>query len=156
MAREEVLKNVLDAELKVRRMKILHEVCAMGAMEFCVLSALEEGGGSLFVSEIARLLNVTTPNVSRVLKGMEADGKVMREIDVLDRRNICVRLTEGGREFLFESLQSVLCFFKRALLRLSDEDLVSYTGLLEKVSEAYESELRGVKDRKQGFGGNDV
>ena len=156
MARDEVLKNVLDAEFKVRRMKLLPEIIEVGAVEFFVLTALEEGGGRLFVSEIAKLLNVSSPNVSRVLRGMELDGKIKREIDELDRRNVSVLLTERGERFLHASQRDVLLFFHRALLRLSDEDLVCYTGLLEKVYGAYESELKELKGKKQGLGGSNV
>jgi DNA-binding MarR family transcriptional regulator len=49
------------------------------------------------VSEISKLLHVTSPSVTQLLKGLEADGLVERHIDPADRRAVGIVLTEKGR-----------------------------------------------------------
>ena len=48
------------------------------------------------VSEISKRLHVTSPSVTQLLKGLEADGLVVRQTDPSDRRSVSITLTEKG------------------------------------------------------------
>lgn len=50
------------------------------------------------VSEISRLMHVTSPAVTQFLKGLEADGLVERRSDQADRRAVGIVLTEQGMD----------------------------------------------------------
>lgn len=74
--------------------------------EFCLLNIIDESSGNkdgITVSAIAAELDVTPPAVSRSLKSLESRGLVVRETNLLNRRNTMVRLTESGRDFLDRS-----------------------------------------------------
>lgn len=66
--------------------------------EFCLLNIIMECGkcGGITVSEIAAELDVTPPAVSRSLKSLELRGLIVRETNLINRRNTMVHLTEKG------------------------------------------------------------
>lgn len=68
--------------------------------EFCLLNIIMDGKDGITVSEIAAELDVTPPAVSRSLKSLESRGLILRETNLLNRRNTMVRLTESGLDFL--------------------------------------------------------
>src|SRR6516164_3635222 len=48
------------------------------------------------VSEISKILRVTSPSITQTVKVLEGDGLVVRSTDPTDRRAICLRLTPSG------------------------------------------------------------
>ncbi len=48
------------------------------------------------VSEISKRLHVTSPSVTQLLKGLEANGLIERRTDPADRRSVGITLTEKG------------------------------------------------------------
>jgi DNA-binding MarR family transcriptional regulator len=48
------------------------------------------------VSEISRILRVTSPSVTQMTKSLESDGLVERTADPTDRRAVCLQLTPSG------------------------------------------------------------
>ncbi len=53
---------------------------------------------SMKVSDISKLLHVTSPTITQLLKNLEADGLVERNIDPTDRRAVDVKLTQKGEK----------------------------------------------------------
>lgn len=48
------------------------------------------------VSELSKFMHVTSPTITQLLKGLEANGLVERHIDPTDRRAVRVQLTQRG------------------------------------------------------------
>lgn len=48
------------------------------------------------VSEISRVLRVTSPSITQMTKSLESDGLVERTTDPTDRRAVCLHLTPSG------------------------------------------------------------
>ena len=90
------------------------------------------------------------PNVSRALKSMEKEGKILRTVDDIDRRNTVVVITEEGERYLHENMWAISRFMARALSRLSKEDLETYSNLLVKIYSAYSRELCGCENNEKG------
>lgn len=84
------------------------------------------------VSEISKLLHVTSPTVTQMLKGLEANGLVERHIDPNDRRAVRIALTERGE----------------AVARRAEEIFsASFTGLAEYLGEEESNQLIGLLHR---------
>ena len=156
MKREESIKSVLQTENKINRLKVHAGVGNAGPMEMCILSVIYESGGRACVSDIAKSIDASMPNVSRALKAIEADGKVERVVDKSDRRTTCVLLTECGRAFYEDNRNKLMCFFARAMARLSDDDIEAYARLINKVYLAYKYELEELKQGTVEKGGKNV
>lgn len=61
-----------------------------------LVSVSESEIPSMKVSEISKLMHVTSPTITQMLKGLEANGLVERHIDPNDRRAVRIALTERG------------------------------------------------------------
>lgn len=145
MDREELIKKILITDRKNKRLNIS---CALGlgaTMELDLLEKIKEFGGKAYVGEIARAMNSSLPNVSRAIKGMEKEGKVIRETYPEDRRNTVVYITEKGDEFLCDNMNKLLQFFINVLGRLSNEELELQAMLSDKLYNAYIEELKTIK-----------
>lgn len=77
--------------------------------------------GPLRMSDLARLENVRVPTTSNSVSVIEAMGYVERVPDESDRRGVCVRLTELGRECIEKVLQDRDRDFAGHLAALSPE-----------------------------------
>ena len=70
--------------------------------EFYMMGTIEEyferekDAEGMNVSAIAKALDVSSPAVSRMLRGMEQKGYIMKQVSSQNRRNTLVRLTGKG------------------------------------------------------------
>lgn len=62
-----------------------------------------DGTGKATISELSKMLQVTSPTVTQQISELEQKGWVKREINPDDRRIVHVTLTDKGREVLFKS-----------------------------------------------------
>lgn len=93
-------ENTLDYYLKIAWQSVANtynkEVACFDITQssgYVLINIRKEGTA---VSQIAALLGVRSTSLSRMLKGMEAQGLIYREADVLDKRSVKVYLTEKG------------------------------------------------------------
>lgn len=63
---------------------------------FCIKHGMKPGASEMKVSEISKLLHVTSPTVTQLLKSLETHGFIERHIDPLDRRAVGIKLTKKG------------------------------------------------------------
>lgn len=105
MTKEQKLQAALMKaahRLKKDRMEFLFK--EISQREFMMLERIvgheSEPNKGIFVSELAQILQVSTPAVSRMLKSLEDQTFVRREIDPNDRRNTMIFVTEHGMEVL--------------------------------------------------------
>lgn len=55
----------------------------------------------IYVSDLAKRMEILPPSLSRVLKGLEKKELIERRVEQLNRRNVYVLLSEKGKEVLF-------------------------------------------------------
>src|SRR5713226_5929737 len=63
---------------------------------FCIKRGAKPDTSEIKVSEISKMLQVTSPTVTQLLKGLEVHGLINRHIDPRDRRAVGITLTEKG------------------------------------------------------------
>jgi DNA-binding MarR family transcriptional regulator len=85
------------------------------------------------VSEISKCLQVTSPTVTQLLKGLEASGLIERHIDPSDRRAVGIRLTAKGDELARKAREAFLASFYGLTEYLGEEESQQLADLLEKV-----------------------
>lgn len=86
---------------------------------FCVAKGTKHSNAIITVSEISKILQVTSPTVTQILKKLEANGFVERRADDVDRRVVRITLTEKGWDVAHQA---------REEFRASIEGLVDYLG----------------------------
>ena len=89
------------------------------------------------VSEISKRLHVTPPTVTQLIKGLEANGLVERNVDPVDRRAVGIKLTEKGEKITGVAVNDFLASITGLIEYLGEEESDQLAELLVKVSRYY-------------------
>lgn len=107
-----------------------------------VLTALRDGA-RLSQTELARWAKVEQPSMAQLLARMERDGIIRREPDPRDRRSSLIALTDEARVKLPAGRAILEAGNREAMSGLSDEEVATLIGLLQRVlANAEEMERR--------------
>src|SRR6185436_16894508 len=77
-------------------------------------------------------LNVTSPNVTYLIDGLEREGLVVRVAHPSDRRTGFVELTDKGREIASALVPGMAQFMAQMSEGLTDDEKKALIGLLDK------------------------
>lgn len=102
--------------------------------EIGVLLMISKGGQcgtqAMKVSEISKMMHVTSPSITQVLKGLEADGLIERRSDPADRRTVWISLTEQGEEIAGKARESFSIAFRGLVDYMGEEQSNQLASLL--------------------------
>jgi DNA-binding MarR family transcriptional regulator len=112
---------------------------------FCVKRGIMPGASEIKVSEISKLLHVTSPSVTQLLKGLEANGLIERRIDPVDRRSVGVRLTERGEEVTRQAIEGLTRSLQGLIEYLGEEESNQLIELLSKVFHYFSEQEMNVR-----------
>ncbi|WP_229106573.1 MarR family winged helix-turn-helix transcriptional regulator [Paenibacillus sp. 1001270B_150601_E10] len=93
------------------------------------------GEPDMRVSDISKLLQVTSPTVTQMLNPLENKHFIHRYVDRVDRRVIRVTLTEEGRKFTDETVDSIRKQLNHLVEYLGEADSLQLVLLMRKISE---------------------
>lgn len=115
---------------------------------YCLQRASANDGPGLMVSEISRLLHVTSPTVTQLLKELEDNGLIERRNDPNDRRVVRILLSEQGQKVVAKASEATLNKFLGLVEHLGEEESVQLANLLKKstqyLKQKQESELESL------------
>jgi len=140
---EEVLQIVARSITQVR----LHERLLRSAgvrldrAGAALLHKLAAGGDSLRVTDLAEMLGVDTPTVTRKVQQLERDEMVVRQTDPDDRRVTRIRLTLAGRQTLEQVRRARRAWLDHLLEGWDDGDLSTLANLLGRFADDLERDL---------------
>jgi DNA-binding MarR family transcriptional regulator len=117
------------------RGKLLDEFSRSGKGEVFLLKYLFEKGGVAKPSEMREALRSSSARISAALGSLEQKGLVRREIDLANRRNIIVTLTEAGREKTLCIVRNMKSHLRSVLLEMGEEDAVDLVRLSKRFLE---------------------
>lgn len=119
----------------LRRLRRQDDEAGVTAPHLSALSVLVFVGPRT-LGELAAAEQVTPPSMTRIVRNLERDGLVVREVDAADRRVFRVRATERGERILREGRRRRIAALTGRLEKLGDEDLeklASATALIERL-----------------------
>jgi DNA-binding MarR family transcriptional regulator len=87
----------------------------------------------LKVSELSKHLHVTAPTTTQLIKSLEANGLVERQIDHSDRRVVYTRLTEKGEAVAQQAMEDLSATFSGLIDYLGEERSNAFADLLVQV-----------------------
>jgi DNA-binding MarR family transcriptional regulator len=140
---EEALQTVARSITQVR----LHERLLRSAgvrldrASAALLRKLLTEKDSLRITELAEMLGVDTPTVTRKVQQLEREGLIVRQSDPDDRRASKIRLTPAGRRSLERVRQASRAWLDQLLGDWSDDDLSTLAELLGRFAEDLERDL---------------
>ncbi len=88
---------------------------------FCLKRGIMSVNSDIRVSEISKLLHVTSPTITQLLKGLEANGLVERRNDPHDRRAVSILLTEKGEAITQKAMDDMSTIFQGLIEYLGEE-----------------------------------
>lgn len=100
---------------------------------FCVKKSTNLTLPEMKVSEISRRLQVTSPTITQLLKGLESNGLIERHIDTIDRRSVGVKLTPKGEAVAQQAMDTFLASMNGLIEYLGEEQSNQLAELLSKV-----------------------
>lgn len=109
--------------------------CSMSEIRvlFCVRRGMEPNCTPMKVSEISKMLHVTPPFITQMLKGLEAKGLVERQGDAEDRRSVHLRLTDQGVALTDQARRGFADSIQGLMEYLGEEESNQLAGLLTKM-----------------------
>lgn len=99
--------------------------------QFGVLEALYNKG-DLRISEIMEKILTTSGNITVVIKNLEKDGLVKRNLDPKDKRATIISITDEGKKIIEEILPSHLENIVNIFSVLTDEEKLTLKNILKK------------------------
>lgn len=145
---DEALQNVARSITQVR----LHERLLRQAgvrldrAGATLLFKLSAKGDSLRVTDLAEILGVDTPTVTRKVQQLERGGMVVRQNDPADRRASRIRLTAAGRRTIESVRRARRAWLEQLLQDWDDDDLSALGDLLSHFAEDLERDLDDARD----------
>ena len=144
---EESLQNVARAITQAR----LHERLLKSAgvrldrAGAALLHKLSAGGDSLRITDLAELLGVDAPTVTRKVQQLEREEMVVRHTDPEDRRATRIRLTPVGRRTLDRVMRARRAWLERLLEGWDDDDLSTLAELLGRFGDDLNRDLESAR-----------
>jgi MarR family transcriptional regulator, transcriptional regulator for hemolysin len=132
----QTLARRLHFAAKAARGHLEHRLAAAGS-SFAVWTALSalKAGGPLIQRELAGMLNVEGPTLTRHLARMEAEGLIERHRTSADRRAAVVRLTESG-EATHSRLSGIVSAGRDVVFEgFSPREIEEFAGYLDRLIE---------------------
>ena len=111
-----------------------------------LLFKLAATGESLRVTDLAEILGVDTPTVTRKVQQLERDGMVVRQTDPADRRASRIRLTPAGRRTIERVRRARRAWLEQLLQGWDDDGLSDLANLLGRFAEDLERDLDDARD----------
>lgn len=105
----------------------------------------EEG---IYVSKIAQMAKMASPQVSRMLKNLENHNLIRRDVDVRDRRNTYVFLTEEGKKVSERTQLRMERYVGRVIGCMGEEQVNELVRLCNQMADVMEQELQRELEEK--------
>jgi DNA-binding MarR family transcriptional regulator len=104
---------------------------------FCIKKGMNPSTPEMKVSEISKQLHVTSPTVTQLIKGLEANGLIERNVDPIDRRAVGITLTEKGEKVAQKAAEAFSASIHGLIEYLGEEQSNQLAELLSRVSRYY-------------------
>lgn len=95
------------------------------------------------VTELASLLCVSVPTVSRCLQKLSAKGYIVKTSNQKDRRGTYVTLTPEGEAICKKARKNISGFLERVLAHIDPAELEQFFHTMDKILDAVRTELSG-------------
>lgn len=95
-----------------------------------------ESRPALTPSQLSRLQGTGRNTISALIRHLESDGLIVRELDPQDRRKFNIHLSEAGRQLMQQHARNHMHTLNNALAVLEASEIETLNRLLEKLNEA--------------------
>ena len=122
-------------EMMSSRKNPMEQMGRGGKGELFILKFLYDKNSSVIPSEIGEAMHSSNARISAALGSLEKKGQIHREIDISNRRNILVTITEEGRERIRSSMNQMRNRMISVFTEMGEDDAVEFARLIKRFSE---------------------
>lgn len=108
------------------------------------------GKDGVKISELADMLHVSTPSMSRTIGHLEEKGLVVRTVDHKDRRNTYVSLSEEGHRISRENAGRLHTLMRRVTERYGEDKIELLTRYLDELHVIIRDEVENFDEYNKG------
>ena len=101
----------------------------------------EENKEDVYVSSLIHALKVSPQAVSKLLRSLEEKDYIVRTVNINDRRNISVNITEAGIQALHYAQESLHAFADKIIDRMGEENMKELLTLVNSLFESIDEEM---------------
>lgn len=101
-----------------------------------LFSEQSEGRAALNPSEISRMRGTSRNTISALIRSLEQDGLVARELDPHDRRKFNIGLTDAGRDAVRRHADAHFALVEAVFAVLDEEEVAVFGRILTKLTAA--------------------
>ena len=145
----DLVKQFMKAMARFRKMdySVLHPGAGNGEFAALISRHSRQCGAlyGVYVSELLKVMDVSAPALSRLLRSMEQKGLCVREIDPEDRRSTCVHLTPKGQQARDKGHTLMLGFASRVVDGMGEEEFRQMIALWNRFGDVMEEEISALK-----------
>ena len=135
MGRIEEAVAAFEGLMSGGRKNMIEQVGRGGRGELFILKYLYDKTAAVTPSEISDAMRTSTARISAALNSLEKKGQIHREIDITNRRNILVTITEAGRVRSRSDFQRMRAYMVNVLTEMGEQDAAEFIRLLKRFSE---------------------
>lgn len=137
----DIVKLFIDFQWAYRNMQKQYDYILdkndLSESRFIILMFLYQAPNqTLLPSVISEKLGATRATVSKLLKGMERKGWILKSTSTTDKRSLSVQLTETGNHILEKFLPENFSIVNNLLGSLSNEEIHQLSNLLKKINDS--------------------
>lgn len=137
----DIVKLFIDFQWTYRNMQKQYDYILdkndLSESRFIILMFLYQAPNqTLLPSVISEKLGATRATVSKLLKGMEMKGWILKSTSTTDKRSLSVQLTETGNYVLEKFLPGNFSIVNDLLGSLSNEEIQLLSNLLKKINDS--------------------
>ena len=96
----------------------------------------KESYNPMALTEVREYLSVSKAAVSQIINSLEKRGYLTREVDVNNRRNIIVVLTEAGQEVYQKKNQEFFDRFEKVIQGIGETNISHFIAMINKMADA--------------------
>ena len=96
----------------------------------------KESYNPMALTEVREYLSVSKAAVSQMINSLEKRGYLTREVDVNNRRNIIVVLTEVGQEVYQKKNQEFFDRFEKVIQGIGETDISHFIAMINNMADA--------------------
>lgn len=136
---QEVCRNIFRGMELVSSVRPDRLIGGLAPPEFAVLCCVElytRHERVAVVADIAAMLGVSVPSVSRTLRGLQSKKWIDRQINEADRRSVQVTITPAGREILDKNMQRIVSKLNSVMSVFSEDEIRTISELYGKFAAA--------------------
>ena len=122
-------------EMMSGRGNAMEQMSRSGKGELFILKYLNDKNTAVLPSEISDAMHSSNARISAALGSLEKKGQIHREIDITNRRNILVTITEEGRGRICLNMKNMRERMVGILTEMGEHDAAEFIRLIKRFSE---------------------